>query len=1145
MATRQPSPFGTLLRRQRRAAGLVQEELAERAGLSVNTISALEAGRADAPRQDTLDLLVEALATALQLAASDRAALADEFADASRAARREEPQPEPGMAASTASVPASPSLPVGTLTFLLTDIEGSTALWEQQPAAMRAAIARHDAFFDELLARYGGQQVKERGEGDSIFAVFTSPSAALAAVCALQQALLAEPWPAQIPLRVRMGLHTGEADLREGGYYGVAVNRTARIRSLAHGGQILLSQATHDLARDTLPEGVSLRSLGAHTLKGLQRPEEVYQLVHPSLPAEFPPLASPRTPGHNLPVQSTSFIGREREQDEVMALLQKAKLVTLTGVGGSGKTRLALEVAKELLAEYLDGIWLVELASLGDSALVSQAVARVLGVREEPARSLLSTLADSLQPRHLLLVLDNCEHLIEACVGLVIALLRTCPHLHILASSRERLEVAGETSYRVPSLAVPDPDHLPAPERLPEYEAVQLFLERAQARRSDFTLTAKNAQSVAQVCARLDGIPLAIELAAARVSALSVEGIAARLDDCFRLLTGGPRTALPRQQTLRATLDWSYNLLSTKEQVLFRRLSVFRGGWTLEAAETVCTSAGIAQDEVLNLLVALVDKSLVLLEDVEDQVGEVTRYHLLETVRQYAWENLLVSGEAAALRDRHLAWYLRLAEQTEPLLLGGKQRLWMDRLEVERDNLRTALGWSSAERQRREQLLRLATALWRFWEVRGPIGEGRRWLDQALAESLLASSAVRAKALNAAGRLATRQSDRASARASFQESFALWQELGDNAGMATALYGLGFEAASVDDFDLATLCYEKSLALYRESANSWGMANALHGLGSVAYYSGDMESAGELFEAGLTMRRELEDTRGTGVSLLSLGWVALKRGEYEQAKVLYEESLTLRRYLGDKQGVAAALGSLGQLATYQGEYARARSLHGESLALHRELGHQLGTAMTLAHLASTACYQADFAQAMAWAQDSLTLLYPLQRAWGIAYALGVLGSAEFGMGDNTRATMLHKECLTLLCDQSTRWYNTESIAQELARFAELAQAQDESQRAARLLGASDSLYKTHKIVLAAAERTRSDCTVATARAALGDEAFAAAWDAGSVLSLEEATAYALEAQPSAGPDLGSPALPERVTGPSFGPPIIIADVALH
>lgn len=481
------------------------------------------------------------------------------------------------------------NLPTGTVTFLMTDVEGSTKLWESYPERMRAVLARHDAIAADVIARHEGLLIKSRGEGDSLFTVFNRASDAVAAALELQLALIAEPWPAETLIGVRVALHTGEADLREGDYYGSTVNRCARLRAIGHGKQVLLSSSTAQLARGTLPRGASLLEHGHHRLRDIEGTEDVAQLIHPDLPHDFPPLRS--THATNLPRQLTSFVGREKEIAEVRRLLATVPLLTLTGSGGCGKTRLAIEAAGEVLTEYQDGVFLVELAALSDPALVPQTTAAALGVREEPGRPIVQTLVDHLREKRLLLLLDNCEHLLDASAQLADTLLKSCAKLQILASSREGLGISGETSYRIPSLSMPSfasPQQTVAAKDIEGYEAVKLFIERAKAAQPSFTLSDQNASAVAQLCVRLDGIPLAIELAAARVKALSVEQIAARLDDRFRLLTGGSRTALPRQQTLRAMIDWSYDLLTPKEQTLLRRLSVFAGGWTLEAAEKVC-----------------------------------------------------------------------------------------------------------------------------------------------------------------------------------------------------------------------------------------------------------------------------------------------------------------------------------------------------------------------------------------------------------------------------------------------------------------------------------------------------------------------------------------------------------------------------
>jgi predicted ATPase/class 3 adenylate cyclase len=541
-----------------------------------------------------------------------------------------------------------PELPSGTVTFLLTDVEGSTALWEEASEAMRAALARHDVLFEDAVRAHGGVHIRPRGEGDSRFAVFSGAPEAVAAGLAIQRAFAAEPWPTPRPIRVYTGLHTGQAELRDGDYYGSAVNRCARIRGIGHGGQILLSEATAALVPDDLPDGVTLLNLGEHRLKDLTRPERVFQLVSRDLPFEFPLLRSLDVLPNNLPRQLTSFVGREQEMAEVKRLLTATSLLTLVGAGGAGKTRLSLQVAADVLDDYRDGVWLVELAPLTDPVLVPQAVASTLGLPERASHPTVLTLEEHLRPRSLLLILDNCEHLVTACAVLAETLLRACPNLSILATSREGLGIAGETTWRIPSLSLPDVQHFSfgAPDvasALSHYESVRLFIDRALAVAPAFAVTNHNAPAVAQICQHLDGIPLAIELAAVRVKVLAPEQIAARLDDRFRLLTGGSRTALPRQQTLRALVDWSYDLLTGPERILFRRLSVFAGGWLLEASEGICAGDGVEELEVLDLLAQLVDKSLVL---AEEHVGEA-RYGLLETLRQYGTEKLRAAGEEA------------------------------------------------------------------------------------------------------------------------------------------------------------------------------------------------------------------------------------------------------------------------------------------------------------------------------------------------------------------------------------------------------------------------------------------------------------------------------------------------------------------
>ena len=953
-----------------------------------------------------------------------------------------------------------PSLPTGTVTFLFTDIEGSTLLLERVGDRQYADVLReHERLLREAFAQGGGHEIDT--QGDSFFVAFQSARDAVATAVAAQLSVNAHAWPPGVAVRVRMGLHTGTPTSAGGHYVGLDVHRAARICASGHGGQILLSLETGRLVEDNPPSGVSLRDQGSHRLKDLQQPEKLFQVLHRELPDQFPPLKSLDAFPNNLPRQLTGFVGREQEMAEVKRLLMTTCLLTLTGTGGAGKTRLALQVAADVLEGYPDGVWLAELAALSDPALVPQTVAAALGVREVPGRPILETLVHYLQRKKLLLVLDNCEHLVAACAQLAGELLRTCQNLRILATSREALNIQGEVAWRVPSLSLPDRRQIPSLERLAQFEAVRLFVERAAAAKPTFALTRENAAPVAAVVQRLDGIPLAIELAAARVPALSVDQIAARLDDRFRLLTRGSRASLPRQQTLRAALDWSYQLLTDREQRLLRRFSVFAGGWTLEAAETVCGGEGIEEFEVLDLLTQLVFKSLVV---TDEQNGEV-RYRFLETVRQYGLEKLDESGETEAIRKRHRDWYLGLAERAEPELQGVKQAAWFDQLEAEHDNLRAALKSSQTGGEARAGM-RLAKALMRFWLVRGFAGEGREYMASILTRPEAAEpTALRAQVLWAAGGLAWRQGDYLSARALLGESLAICRGLGDRSGIGQALNALGLVAREQGDRATARALHEEYLAIARELGDKSGIGLALNNLGLIAREEGNYATARALHEESLALRRELKELFNISQSLNNLGMVATAQKEFASARTFYEESLALSRELGDKLHIAYALNNLGDIAYHQGDDAAARALNEESLKIKRDLGDKRGIANSLNHLGRVARRQGDVAAARALYAESLTIRRELWDRLGIA------------------------ECLE--------------------GFAGLAGAQGQPRRVARLFGAAEGLREAIGVTLPPSVRADYDSTVAAARASLGEAALARAWAEGRAMTLEQAIEYAL------------------------------------
>lgn len=853
-----------------------------------------------------------------------------------------------------------PDLPTGTITFLFTDIEGSTRLWEQHPEAMKRAHSRHGEIISEAVERQGGALVRERGEGDSCFVVFPQATDAVAAVTHIQRALLAESWPEQAPIRVRAALHTGEAQLREADYNSSAVNRCARLRAIAYGGQSVLSRVTYELVRDCLPEGVSLKDLGLHRLKDLQRPEQVFQLLHPDLQPDFPPLKSLDALPTNLPQQLTRFIGREQEMREVKHLLAATRLLTLTGTGGVGKTRLALQVAADLLEDYPDGVWLVELAALSDAALVPRQVADALGVREEPNRPVFETLIDALRPKRLLLVLDNCEHLVEACAAATDTLLRRCPNVQTLATSRTALGIGGETVWRVPSLAAPVPDRRESVEVLTQYQAVQLFIDRAQVSRPGFSVTNATAPAVAQVCHRLDGIPLAIELAAARVRALSLEQILARLDDRFRLLTGGSRAALPRQQTLLATLDWSYDLLRDPERTLLCRLAVFAGGWTLDAAEAVCAGGNVEGRDVLDLLTALADQSLVLY----GEQAESPRYQLLGTIRQYASERLAAQGEGDTLRRRHRDYYLSLARESKEKLAGPEQRRWLEELEREHDNLRTALETCARDPESGVIGLRLAAPLGQFWDMRGYMSEGREHLAVALAHpGAQEGTKERAHCLNGAGIAAWRQADFPAAQKLLEEALAFWRGLDEKPSMAATLNNLGILARHQGEFARAQSLLEESVGIAHAVGQQTVEANGFNNLLTLALDQSDYAGARTYGEKALGLWRQLKDEWGTAMTLGNLGDVAASQGDLAGAQAWFEEGLALKRKLGDKQGIASILANWGALSVERGELTAAQHQLAECLALCRELGTRHESTLALDGLARLALRRAQASRA--------------------------------------------------------------------------------------------------------------------------------------------------------------------------------------
>ena len=823
-------------------------------------------------------------------------------------------------------------LPIGTVTVLISDIQASTAAWDRDPKAMALALTRHDAIFREALGAANGVFVESGREGDSLLCVFTTAGDAVRCALDVQRAMSRESWPEGAEIVVRIALHTGEPELRDGHYHGPVVYRAARLMATAHGGQIVLSSPTRDIVVDNLPAGASLLDLGIHVLKDLSRAERVFQLVDPHLRFEFPPLRGAGQPMTNLPVQLTTFWGREGELSEVRALLRDNRLVTITGAGGLGKTRLALELATGILDEYPGGVWLTELGPLSDPALVPQVVATSLGLRELAGQRLTETLAVHLARRRVLLLLDNCEHLVDSCAALAESLLSSSAEVRILATSQERLGVAGEVVYRLDPLATNTAANASVSHPGLESDSVRLFVDRALLSDPRFTVSPEAAEAIAQICQRLDGIPLAIELAAARVRLMSVDEVLARLDDRFRLLIDSGRTSLPRHQTLRATVDWGYELLSYEERALFRRLSVFAGGFTLATAEAVCAVRESEKADVMDLLARLVDKSLVVRDD---RGGGATRMRLLETLRQYGRGRLVEEDDAGLYARRHADYFLDIAEAARRDQRGPQYNSWLERLEDEHDNLRFAIEISL--REPGETALALATSLLWFWDVRGYLSEGHEWLTRALAAAP-APTAERARATDAAGWLAQRLGDFATARRHFEESALIAREIDEPLILARALRNLALMQLFSAEIAQAVTLVGESLEVAQKMNDEASVAGSLLVMSLVAYFANDQEAARTHAEQSTELHRKLGDEKVVAFLLACLASLAIDRAEPEVAASYLAESLAISHEKGDRVDVAFVFETWASLAAAISQPERALRLAGVADTLRESVG---------------------------------------------------------------------------------------------------------------------------------------------------------------------------------------------------------------
>ncbi|HEX6477945.1 MAG TPA: LuxR C-terminal-related transcriptional regulator [Ktedonobacteraceae bacterium] len=971
-------------------------------------------------------------------------------------------------------------LPKGTVTLLFTDIEGSTRLLQHVSEGYTGLLEACRSLLRGAFQQWNGHEVDT--QGDAFFVAFARATDAVAAAVASLRALESHAWPDGVTVRVRIGLHTGEPQRSSEGYVGLDVHRAARIMSAGHGGQVLLSQTTRDLVEHDLPTGVSLRDLGEHRLKDLQHPSHLYQLVIAGLPVDFPPLNTLNTHPNNLPIQPTPFIGREKEVAAVGQLLRRedVHLVTLTGPGGTGKTRLALQVAAELSDLFVDGISFVDLAPISDPALVIAAIAQSLSIREVGGQPLVERLKDELQRKQMLLLLDNFEQVVSAAVH-VADLLATCPQLKVIVTSRVVLHVQAEQEFLVPSLSLPDPHHLPDLVALSQYESVALLIRRAQSVKPDFQVTNANAPAVAEICVRLDGLPLAIELAAARLKLLSPEALLARLGQPLHVLTSGPRDVVARQQTLRNTIEWSYQLLDVHEQQLFRRLSVFAGGCRLPAIEALYTSLDGAVESVLDTVASLADKSL--LQRMEQQEGQEPRFSMLETIREYARERLEALGETEAARRAHAAYFLRLAEEAEQGMVGPQQAVLLERLEQEHDNLREALEWALEKvtdekaAERREIGLRLSVALKEFWMMHGHYREARTFLERALALSEGTSTALRARVLRAIASVADFQGD----------------------------------------IDRIEVVAQQSLALSRELEDTCGIADSLGLLAAAAWLRGKIVEAASLHEEQVRLLRQVGEPGEVADALFDWAEHVSSLGKYARGQALFEEALQLFRQAGNELWVGGTLvHSAAWLWFTLGDLATMRQRLQEGRALITRVGDRGWSAECLWVAALLALSEGEPVRASSLAQESLSIYQEMGDPWYSAWSLHLLGRIETQRDEMPAARTYYQQSLALNRQVGEKWmtpFNLEGLAGVVATQGAL-------RWAAQLWGAAEALREAIDVPRLPVDRRGYEQAVATVRAQLGEEAFAMAWQEGRAMSPEQALAASGEL--SASPPTASP-----------------------
>lgn len=1003
-----------------------------------------------------------------------------------QAASAPTPLPTPSIAPALSLCEISaPFRLTGTVTFLLTDIEGSTALWEKTGEVFRSALTSHHALLRAEFRRNGGQEVKEAG--DSFLVAFAGAGDGLSCAIACQQALAAQPWPEAIgSLKVRMALHTGDVEREDGEYHGLVLHRAARMLAAAHGGQILVSEATAGLLRRDLEPGTSLKDLGVWRLRDVEAPERLFQVETARQERqEFPPLNAEPAHSARLPLQFTRFFGRTEEIANIAQRLQspETRLLTLTGPGGTGKTRLAIEAVSKFGETFPGGIWFVPLADISDPGLIGSEIVGALGIPRTGQVEPLEQAAAALAKQPSLLILDNFEQLVEGGAEIVQMLLERLPALQCLVTSRQRLGVSGEQEFAVSLL--PTPNGADTPERLSLFESVRLFVDRAQVSAQDFQLTNHNGPAVAELCDRLEGLPLAIELAAARIQVMTPAQMLVQLSRRFEFLVSRKRGVAERQRTLRAAVDWSYKLLSSELQQFFAQLSVFRGGWTVEAAEVVCD-----EPLALDYLAQLREGSLILTEESDSGI----RFRMLETLREYAEETLLREERAILLR-RHRDYFQRFAQEGKQGIESLELERWARALEMEQDNLRQALAFCLETPEEAMTGMAMATSLQRFWNFRVYWREGRERLAAFLAHPETQEPAeARGSALSHASELAGSQGDQLAARALLEEALEIARKLDNRVGIANTLHALGVTVRWLMDWDLSKSLLLESLAIRRILGDREGIAGSLRWLGNLACDQGDYPTARRWYEEHLALRREIGDKVEIAHALGRLSELSYLAGDPDTGKSLAEEILTMHQGLGDKRGIAGALGRLGRWD--------------DSLPIQRDMGNRAGVANDLMHLGCVANNAGDFEAARAYHLERIEIWRELDNSHQLAWALMDLGHVSENQGDFATAHKLYAESLSIYSSERGNW-SPVGTTHFLESSARMNAKEGQWEKAARLWGASEVLHEQIQWVMLFMYREEYAHWVTKTQEALGQEAFSAAWAKGRAMSWEQAIGYAL------------------------------------